>query len=246
MFFRNSNNPSVFLDPGEQFSREMLAYYPDDWDTRCDLIDTLMLRGDLDQAVQLIEEAPAMPEEDSYLYKMVEVYMKTSPYTAITLLNGLLARNAEDPKANLAIADVYLSMGNAAKARDHYRRALDRQPEFRDRLMERRMGVNPKAPVMKYRDRKKANSGRGRRQVNLETVDRSALGPAPRSFRNGSPPSQRRQPSEPVRSERLEERRQRRRERKKEEKKGVVGLVLLAVFSLISLLGVVIWLFQRG
>lgn len=226
----------------------MLACYPDDWDTRCDLIDSLMRRGDFDQAAQVIEDAPAMPHEDSYIYRMVEVYMKTRPYTAITHLNRFLARNADDPKANLAIADVYLSMGNAARARGHYRRALDLQPEFRDRLMERRMGINPKAAVMKYRDRKKTSSGRGRRQVNVETVDRSALAPAARSPRNGTPSSPRREEDRPtvVLSARLEERRQKQRERRKDEKKNGIGLVLLAVLSIASLAAVVYWLVQRG
>ncbi|MCP5541991.1 MAG: tetratricopeptide repeat protein [Akkermansiaceae bacterium] len=166
------------MDPGEQFVREMLAHYPEDWDTRAELLDTLIRRGDYDEAVATIAAAPAMPVDPSHLYKMVEVYRRANPLTAVTLLNGMISANPDDPKAHLACADVYAVQGNGAKAREHYRRAVELRPEFRDREMEQQIGVNPNAPTVKLHDRKRAQSAKTQRLLKVATVEIPKTGAA--------------------------------------------------------------------
>ena len=92
------------MDPGEQFARDMLAQYPDDWETRCDLVDNLAMRGEINLAVQVIEDAPHLPVDSGHLYKLVEVYTKANPHVAIALLRGVVANDPKDPKAHLAFS----------------------------------------------------------------------------------------------------------------------------------------------
>ncbi len=183
------------MDPGEQFLRDLLAQYPDDWETRCELVDTLAGRGDTDGAVAVIEEAPHLPVDSSHLYKLVEVYAKANPNVAVALLRGVVANDPKDPKAHLAFADVYATIGNGARAREHYRTCLRLRPEFRDLTLERRIGIQPHTPTVKLLDREqfRAATGRGRRRGHPDVMatapPRSAARPARPS--RGRPPARR-------------------------------------------------------
>ena len=153
------------MDPGEQFARDMLAQYPDDWETRCDLVDNLAMRGEINLAVQVIEDAPHLPVDSGHLYKLVEVYTKANPHVAIALLRGVVANDPKDPKAHLAFADVYAAVGNGAKAREHYRTCLKLRPEFRDLALESRIGIQANAPTVKLLDRDQFQKVTGRQRA---------------------------------------------------------------------------------
>ena len=79
----------------------------------------------------LKDREPAMTEAEYALYERVIPMVTQQPDLVLTLLGGLADdAEPESPAFEFALGNVYYSRGDVAKAEQHFRRAVERFPEF--------------------------------------------------------------------------------------------------------------------
>jgi tetratricopeptide (TPR) repeat protein len=92
-----------------------------------------MFSGDLNKAKTLLRNASVKyPENDKFKKLLAQVLIKTSEYgAAADVYQSIVAANPKDAESQIALALVYLQMGNDEKAEDNFKQLLD-QPEWQN------------------------------------------------------------------------------------------------------------------
>jgi tetratricopeptide (TPR) repeat protein len=120
---------------------EQLLQRPDNWELRLAAAATLAAEGRPGEAMAVLDAAPSPPGDESDLLQCAELYARTQPAKAVSLLHAWLQLHPDAPVVHLAMADTAFRLGDRDGAAAYYRRAIEIQPEYRDPDLEIRYGL---------------------------------------------------------------------------------------------------------
>ncbi|MEM7014898.1 MAG: hypothetical protein AAF585_25845 [Verrucomicrobiota bacterium] len=119
----------------------ILTDEPENWDVRCKAAEMLSMEGRNGEAVALLDAAPNLPEFETHILKIAEIYSKTDPGKAIPLLHAFLKECPDSALGHLAMAEVAGKLGDSAGAAQYYECALDINKAYRDPDFEQKYGI---------------------------------------------------------------------------------------------------------
>ena len=119
----------------------ILTDEPDNWDVRCKAAEMLSMEGRNGEAVALLDAAPSLPEFETHILKIAEIYSKTEPGKAVPLLHAFLKECPDSALGHLAMAEVAGKLGDSHGAGQYYACALDINKAYRDPDFEQKYGI---------------------------------------------------------------------------------------------------------
>ena len=108
----------------EQHLAEILERYPNDWENRKKLAQLLYNDNKIEQAAEIIWEAPEIPSIDLELGFAIKILGKGTPKKCIRLLTSVLELNEGKAVQNLGIANALMHYGMVMEAARFYGAAL--------------------------------------------------------------------------------------------------------------------------
>lgn len=110
----------------------ILTDEPENWDVRCKAAELLSMEGRNGEAVSLLDAAPNLPEFETHILKIAEIYSKTDPGKAVPLLHAFLEECSDSALGHLAMAEVAGKLGDTHGAAQYYSCALEINKAYRD------------------------------------------------------------------------------------------------------------------
>ncbi|MFT5470914.1 MAG: tetratricopeptide (TPR) repeat protein [Verrucomicrobiales bacterium] len=120
---------------------DSLTDEPENWDVRCKAAEILSMEGRNGEAVALLDAAPNLPEFETHILKIAEIYSKTEPGKAVPLLHAFLQECRDSALGHLAMAEVAGKLGDTHGAGQYYACALEINKAYRDPDFETKYGI---------------------------------------------------------------------------------------------------------